>query len=459
MENRSSIFAGKIMNTKKLACVVLAGGQGTRMKSNLPKTMHKVAGLPMIGWILKALEALEPERIIVVTGPDMEDMADSILPHSVAVQPQALGTADAVKAALPALEGFDGDVLITLGDTPLLSAGILRGLVETQREGEDTGMAILGVEFDRDPPAFGRMILNEEDDSLARIVEDKDCTPEQRKIRLCNSGIFCVDGARLPGWIARIGNDNAKGEYYITDLPEIASTDGAKTRVTVLYDAESIMGINTRADLAVAEKAMQTRLREHAMANGATLIDPDTVYFCHDTVLGRDVVIEPGVYFGPGVVIADNVTIKASSHLEGAAIEPGAVIGPFARLRPGTQIGAGSKIGNFVEVKKSTLGKGVKAGHLAYIGDAEIGDHVNYSCGAITANYDGQEKHKTVVGAHAMIGSNVNLVAPLTIGAGAYIGAGSTITKDVSADALAVAREKPSIINGWAAKKRKGGAA
>lgn len=443
------------MNDQNLVCVILAAGLGTRMKSAQPKALHKLAGRPLLGWVIAAAEGLAPKDIIVVTPPDCPAMDDAAAPCKTVIQETPKGTGDAVKAALPELSGFTGDVLVLLGDMPLLSTGMMRGLIETRREGPDTGLAVLGAQFpEENIPPYGRLVMDEKDRTLSRIIEDKDCTEKERQIPLCNTGAICIDGRYLAGWLDRIGHDNAQDEYYLTALPEIAAKDRLKTRVAVLYDADEAMGINSRADLAVLESLIQDKLRTAALAGGATLIDPASTYFSYDTRLGRDIVIEPDVFFGPDVVVEDNVIIRSFSHLEGAVVKEGAVIGPFARLRPGAEIGKGSKIGNFVEVKNATLGEGVKANHLGYIGDADIGAGVNFSCGAITVNYDGAQKHRTTVGAGAMIGSNVNLIAPVEIGAGAYIAAGSTITKDIPADALAVAREKPLIKEGWASRRR-----
>ncbi len=441
------------MTTKTpLACVILTAGQGKRMKSTLPKVMHEIAGQPMISWLLRSVEELDPEKIIVVTAPDAISVAQAVKPHITVVQQKPMGTGDAVKAALPMLDGFTGDVLILLGDMPLLSAAMMQGLIDTRRHDADTGLAVLGVEY-KTPPAFGRLVLNA-DKTLQKIVEDRDATPEERNIKLCNTGAFCVNGAKLGEWLGRLDSNNAQGEFYVTDLPKIAAADGFKSRVCVLYDAEEVLGVNSRADLAVVEAAVQKRLRKKAMENGATLTDPNSVFFSFDTVLGRDVEIGPNVVFGPGVVVADNVQILPFCHMEGARIDSGCTVGPFARLRPGTHLWPKVKIGNFVEIKNALLHEGVKAGHLSYIGDAEVGAGTNFSCGAITANYDGFHKHKTIIGDNTMIGSNVNLVAPVTIGDGAYIAAGSTITKDVAPDALAVARGDVRIIEGWATKNR-----
>ncbi len=441
------------MTTTPLACVILTAGQGKRMKSTLPKVMHNIAGQPMIKWLLRSVEQLNPEKIIVVTAPDAIAVAQAVKPHMTVVQQKPMGTGDAVRAALPMLEGFKGDVLILLGDMPLLSAGMMQGLIETRNHNANTGLSVLGVEY-KNPPAFGRLVMNA-DKTLKKIVEDRDATDEERSIKLCNTGAFCVDGARLAGWLNRLDNKNAQGEYYITDLPQIAAADGLASRVCVLFDADEVLGVNSRPDLAVVEAALQKRLRKKAMENGATMTDPNSVFLSYDTVIGRDVEIGPNVVFGPGVVVADNVTILPFCHIEGAKIDSGCTIGPFARLRPGTHLWPKVKIGNFVEVKNSLLHEGVKANHLSYIGDAEVGAGTNFSCGAITANYDGFEKHKTTIGENAMIGSNVNLVAPVTIGDGAYIAAGSTITKDVAPDSLAVERADTRQVDGWATKNRK----
>lgn len=441
------------MTKKPLACVILTAGVGKRMKSARPKVMHEIAGQPMIKWLLHSVEELNPEKIVVVTAPDAIEVAQAVTPHITVVQQKPLGTGDAVRAALPVLDGFTGDVLVLLGDMPLLSSDMMQELIDTRHAKGETGMSVLGVEY-KTPPAFGRLVLNA-DKTLNRIVEDKDATADERAIKLCNTGAFCIDGKNLAGWLAQLGSNNAQNEFYITDLPAIAAKDGFKSSVCILRDAEDVMGVNSRADLAAIEQVVQKRLRKRAMENGATLVDPASVHFSWDTKTGRDVVIGPNVFFAPGVVVADNVTIHSFCHLEGARLDNGVVIGPFARLRPGTHLKSRVRIGNFVEVKNSTLHEGVKANHLAYIGDADIGAGTNFSCGAITVNYDGFNKFKTIIGENAMIGSNVSLVAPVTIGDGAYLAAGSTITKDVAPDALVVERSDSRVIDGWAAKNRK----
>lgn len=441
------------MSKKPLAIVILAAGQSTRMKSARSKVLHELAGLPILNWLLRSAEELNPKKIIVVAPPAADEIRKAAAPHTVAVQVTADGTAGAVRAAMPDLAGFTGNVLILVGDAPLLKPETMRELIALKNEAPNAGIAVLGVEM-ADPTGYGRLILSRVG-TLKKIVEERDASEKEKACTLVNTGAFCVDGARLGRWLELIGNKNAKGEYYLTDLPGIAARDGADTYVLAGDDPNAARGCNTRADLAALEREMQKTLREKFMAEGVTLIDPDTVYFHHDTVIGKDVVIEPNVFFGPGVEIADNVQIRAFSHIEGAKVEKAAKIGPFARLRPGTTIGEEVRIGNFVEIKKSEIGARSKINHLAYVGDAIMGDDTNFSAGAITVNYDGFQKHQTIIGKGVMIGSNVNLIAPLNIDDGAYIAAGSTVTDDVPADALSVARGKPEIRKGWAAEFRK----
>lgn len=439
------------MTETPIAAIVLAAGKGTRMKSAVPKVLHKVAGRPMLGHVLEAVGALEPARVAVVVGPDMADVARAADPWPTVLQPARNGTGDAVKAALPLLADFDGPVLAVYGDTPLLTAGTLRAMVARLAEPDAPALAVLGMRPD-DPGQYGRLITDGAG-GLQAIVEHADATPEQRAIGLCNGGLMAFDGRRLAGLIGAIGNDNAKGEYYLTDAVAIARAAGHGCAV-VEGSAEEVLGINSRAELALAEKVMQARLRARAMAKGATLVDPDTVYFSVDTVLGRDVAVQPHVVFGPGVSVADDVEILAFSHLEGVRIAAGARIGPFARLRPGADIGPDVHIGNFVEVKNATLGPGAKANHLTYLGDADIGAGSNVGAGTITCNYDGFFKHRTTIGRDVFIGSNTALVAPLKIGDGANVGAGSVISRDVAADALAIERAQQVERPGWAKKFR-----
>lgn len=438
------------MSRKPLAIVILAAGKGTRMKSESPKVMHALAGRPMIGWLLESVAELSPQKIVVVVGPGMPELVAAVAPHATVIQKDRNGTGGAVKTALPALKNFKGDVLVLLGDTPLVSAKTLKALIAAR--GND-GIAVLGMNLD-DPTGYGRLVAGK-DGALQKIVEEKDAGPKEKQITLVSTGAFCIDGARLEGWIKKIGNNNAAGEFYLTDLPEIAAVAGAKTNICVTNNADEVRGCNSRVDLAALESSVQDRLREAALLSGVSLIDPATVYFHHDTKIGRDVLIEPGVFFGPEVEVGDGVHIKAYSHIEGAKIGRDSSVGPFARLRPGTEIGAEARIGNFVEIKKSKIGRRSKISHLGYVGDAIMGDDVNFGCGAITVNYDGFEKHQTVIGKGVMVGSNVSLIAPIRINDGAFIAAGSTITDDVPIDALSISRNTAQIREGWSAEFRK----
>lgn len=438
------------MAPQPLAVIILAAGLGTRMKSDQPKALLELAGLPMVNWIIRAAEALSPDKIIVVTGPDMPGLSEAAAPHETAVQPVANGTGGAVMAALPALDGFQGDVLILLGDTPLLRPATLEGLKNAR---QDAPIAILGMELDN-PSGYGRLITDKKG-QIIKIVEEKDASDEERQVTIVNSGAFCVEADSLRKWLPRLNNENAQGEFYITDLPALAAADGAHTNVTLAPDAQEVMGANTKVDLALLEARMQDRLRRQHLMNGVTMLDPATVYLHHDTRIASGVLIEPSVFFGPGVEIETGAHIKAYSHIEGASIGENVTVGPFARLRPGTSIEAESRIGNFVEVKKSTIGQGSKINHLAYVGDTEMGENVNFSAGAITVNYDGFQKHKTVIGKDVMVGSNVNLVAPINIDDGAFIAAGTTLNVDVPADSLSIARDAAKIRKGWALEYRK----
>lgn len=429
-----------------LAIVILAAGKGTRMKSQKPKVMHEIAGRPMIGWLLEAAESLKPEKIIVVTAPGMDDVAAASAPHQVAIQSEQRGTGDAVKPALPFLKDFKGKVLILLGDEPFLDAGVLEEMI-----GWD-GLSVMAVR-PLSPKGLGRLIVHE-DGTLDTIVEEKDASEEQKDIRLCNAGNFCIPASHLGKWLDQLKNNNKQGEYYLTDIPKIAEKDGFLTYV-VESDVQWVWGINTRAELAEHERMAQVMLRNKAMENGATLVDPNTVYFSYDTEFGQDVVIEPHVVFGPKVKIADNAIIHSFSHLEGVSVGNGAQVGPYARLRPGTELKDNAKVGNFVEVKNTLIEDGAKVNHLSYIGDARVGAKANVGAGTITCNYDGFDKHKTDIGDGAFVGSNSTLVAPVSIGDGAYIGAGSVVVDDVPKDALIVARARSVLKEGWASLYRK----
>ena len=433
-----------------LACIILAAGQGTRMRSALPKVLHPVAGGAMIRHVLGACETLAPEKIVVVVGPDMAPVREAVAPCLCAVQPEPRGTGDAVKAARKALEGFSGDVIVLFGDTPLVTPATLQALRDKRVE---TRAAIVVAGFQpEDAAAYGRLIVDAAG-NLSAIVELLDATPEQREVKLCNGGIMLFDAEKLWPLLDKLRDDNAKREFYLTACVKLAREQGLICAVAPM-PAEDVFGVNSRVDLAEAERLMQNRLRRQAMLNGATLIDPATVTLAADTKIGRDVVIGPSVVIGKGVEIADNVEIRAFCHLEHVKIEKGAIIGPFARLRPGSVVGADAHIGNFVELKNAQIGAGAKINHLSYIGDATVGAKANIGAGTITCNYDGVQKSRTEIGAGAFIGSNTALVAPVKVGAGAYTGAGSVITQDVPDGALAVARGKQLCFEGWAKRCR-----
>ncbi len=444
------------MTDTPIAVVILAAGKGTRMKSGLPKVMHKVAGRPMIAHLLDTVSELPPDKVVVVVGPDMDVVTEAVAPHPTCIQETRDGTGGAVKAAQAELEGFDGTVLVLYGDTPLVRAGTMRAAAAacapSDHGGGGAAVSVLGFR-----PAhfhqYGRLITNA-DGGLDAIVEAKDASPEELEVNLCNSGVMAFDGRHLIGLLDRLDTNNAKNEYYLTETVALARADGLSAAVVEGEEAE-LLGVNSRTDLALAEAVVQEDLRTRAMDNGATLVDPGTVWFHHDTELGQDVVVGPNVVFGPGVTVADDVEIRAFSHLEGATVESGAVIGPYARLRPGAKIGVGAHVGNFVEIKNADLGAGAKANHLTYIGDADIGAKTNIGAGTITCNYDGFGKYRTTIGDAAFIGSNSALVAPVTIGDGAIVAAGSTISRDVEADALSIERAPQEDKPGWAAKFRK----
>ena len=439
------------MKDRKTAAVILAAGHGTRMKSARPKVMHEIGGRAMIAHVIDAASALSPDRMAVVIGdhaPAVGDFARSVRGDiAVAVQAPPQGTGHAVMQALPALQGFSGAALVLYADTPLVRPDTLRALADEIAKG--AAVAVLGF-TPADPGAYGRL-KRDGKGALAAIVEAKDASANELKITLCNSGVMAIDAAFLAKRLKDIGNKNAKNEYYLTDIVALARKDGERCAV-IEADAEEVLGVNSRVELAQAEAIFQKRMRQSAMENGATLADPQTVYFSWDTRLGKDVVIGQNVVFGPGVALADGAEVKPFSHLEGASLARGASAGPFARLRPGADLKAGAKVGNFVEIKKAVIGDGAKVSHLTYIGDAEVGAEANIGAGTITCNYDGYGKFKTVIGKGAFIGSNSALVAPVTVGAGAYVGSGSVITKDVEPGDLAVARGRQTAIKGWAAR-------
>lgn len=427
---------------KDLAVVILAAGKGTRMKSAMSKVMHPIAGVPMIKHIVTTAESLNPARIIVVVAPDMKDVETAVAPHMVAIQKEQLGTGDALKAAVQALGDFKGNILVLYGDVPLVSASTLNGLIAHHNSDEFAATVLAMVP--PNPTGYGRIFQNP-DGTLARIVEEKDASEDERLVRLSNSGLIILDGNNLSAPLLKLQNKNSQGEYYLVDVPKIMAEQGRKSGV-IRGDYMELRGVNTRAQLAELEMAWQHDKRMKMMETGVTLLDPNTVYFAPDTQIGNDTVIGQNVVFGAGVTIESGVEIRAFCHIEGAVIKTGAIIGPFARLRPGADIGEDVKIGNFVEIKNSRIGKGAKANHLGYIGDAEVGSHSNFGCGAITVNYDGKKKSKTIIGENVMIGSNSSLIAPIVIADGAYVAAGSTLTHDVEADALVIARARQEVL-------------
>ncbi len=437
-----------------LAVIILAAGLGTRMRSARPKVMHEVAGRSMLGHVLDTARRAGISRAVVVTGPDMPEVeAEARRWHpgaQIAIQRERKGTAHAVSFAEEELADFDGTVLVLYGDVPLVREQTLQGLAAAVREGARK-LCVLGFRA-ADPHGYGRLILDA-DGQLESIREELDTTPEERAINLCNSGIIAIDNRLLWELLPKIGDDNAKGEFYLTDIIGLARAAGLAAGHVECAE-EEVLGVNDRAQLARAEGLMQQRLRARALEGGATLVDPATVYFSHDTHLGRDVVVEPWVWFGPGVRVADGVRIHANSYLEQAEVGAGARIGPFARLRPGADVRPGAKIGNFVEIKKAVVEEGAKVNHFTYVGDARIGARANIGAGTITCNYDGFSKHFTDIGADAFIGSNTSLVAPVKVGDGAWVGSGSVITRDVAADALALARGRQVEKPGWARKFR-----
>ncbi len=430
-----------------IALVVLAAGQGTRMNSDLPKVLHRLGAAPLLAHALAAGQSLAPERVVVVAGHGADLVTRAVArlePEArIALQHEQLGTGHAVAQALMELGDFEGRVVVLYGDTPFLAPATLEALAASTAD-----VTVLGFEA-ADPGRYGRLILAA--GRLQRIVEHRDATPEERAVTLCNSGVICCDSSLLSLLVRDLANDNAAGEYYLTDIVAGAVARGLVAAVVTCPEAETL-GINTRTELARAEALFQARARAEALENGVSMVDPETVYFALDTWVGRDVVLGPNVVFGPGVTIESGATIEAFCHLEGCHISRGATVGPFARLRPGAELAEDVHIGNFVEVKNSILGEGVKVGHLSYLGDADVGEGTNIGAGTVTCNYDGVFKHRTTIGANAFIGSDTMLVAPVTVGDGALTGSGSTITENVPAGAIALGRAKQVNREGLATK-------
>ena len=434
-------------STHPRAAIILAAGQGTRMKSPLPKVLHPVGGRAMLDHAIDAAEALGCERIVVVVGAHSPEVREHVVKRlgedAIAVQDPPLGTGHAVRAAEAVLGDFVGQVVITYGDVPLLTAADIEPVFAAH-----DGVTVIGFEA-RDPGAYGRLVMD--GDQLAAITEAKEASPEVLALTACNSGVMAAPVGLLFDLLREVRNDNAKGEYYLTDVVELARRRGAPTRV-VFAAEDAVMGVNAQSELAVAEALFQKVRRDDFLAGGVTMPAPDTVHFAYDTEVGGGAVIEPYVVFGPRARIASGARIRAFSHVEGATVAAGAEVGPYARLRPGADLAEGVKVGNFVEVKNVSMHKGAKANHLAYLGDGEVGAKANIGAGTIFCNYDGFFKHRTTVGEGAFVGSNSSLVAPVTIGAGAMVGSGSVITRDVEAGDLALGRGQQTAKTGWATK-------
>jgi bifunctional UDP-N-acetylglucosamine pyrophosphorylase/glucosamine-1-phosphate N-acetyltransferase len=431
------------------AAIILAAGKGTRMKSDTHKVLHPIAGRAMIDHLMASVGELEPKEQVVVVGAGREQLEAALGERATTcLQEPQLGTGHAVQMAEDALSGFSGDVLILYGDVPFVSAKTMRAMIERLNADDAPAVVVLGFEPE-DALQYGRVIADNAG-AISKMVEFKDASEAERACRICNSGLMAAKSDDLFGLLARVGNDNAQEEYYLPDIVNIAIGDGRTCAVVITDNPDEVAGINSRAELADAEGRWQAERRLRAMADGVTLKAPDTVYFSHDTVLGRDVVVEPHVVFGPGVTVADGVHIKSFTHIEGATLGKAVQAGPFARLRPGAVLEEDAFIGNFVEMKKATLGKGAKASHLSYIGDATVGAKANIGAGTITCNYDGYFKYQTVIGERAFIGSNSALVAPVNIGADAIVAAGSTVSRDVGAGELRMVRAEQLVKQGWA---------
>ncbi|MDJ0995486.1 MAG: bifunctional UDP-N-acetylglucosamine diphosphorylase/glucosamine-1-phosphate N-acetyltransferase GlmU [Dinoroseobacter sp.] len=438
-----------------VALVILAAGQGTRMNSELPKVLHRLAGAPLLAHAMRTGAALEPVRTVIVTGhgaAEVEATVAGLDAEATCVrQAEQLGTGHAVMQAQAVLAEFDGDVAVLYGDTPFVRTETLEAMAAAR---DTADLVVLGFEA-ADPSGYGRLVT--EGDRLLKIVEHKDASSEERAITLCNSGLVLGDARTMMRLLDRVSNDNAAGEYYLTDLPEAYGAEGLVTRVVICDEAETL-GINTRAELAAAEAAFQSRARAEALVTGVTLEDPSTTYFAYDTIIGRDAVIGPQVVFGAGVTVESGAEIRAFCHLEGAHVARGAIVGPYARLRPGAELSEDARVGNFVEIKNATLAEGAKVNHLSYIGDAAVGTASNIGAGTITCNYDGVFKHRTEIGDRVFIGSNTMLVAPVTVGDDAMTASGSVITENVPEAALAVARaqqtNKPGLAKRFMEKLR-----
>ncbi|MXP09909.1 bifunctional UDP-N-acetylglucosamine diphosphorylase/glucosamine-1-phosphate N-acetyltransferase GlmU [Pseudoblastomonas halimionae] len=437
------------MSTHELAIVVLAAGKGTRMKSDLHKVLHPIAGRPMLEHLLASAEELSPKHRVVIVGAGREQIETQLGERaSYRVQEPQLGTGHAVQQAEDALDGFDGDVLVLYGDVPFVKAATMRAMTDRLHESDSPAVVVLGFEPE-DPLAYGRVVADDAG-RIAKMVEFKDASDEDRACRLCNSGLMAARKSDMFDLLRRVGNDNAQGEYYLPDIVNIAIADGRNCAAVKAGSEYEVAGINSRAELAAAEAQWQEEQRDHWMAEGVTLRAPDTVFFSWDTELAPDVTIEPNVVFGPGVSVARGALIRAFSHLEGASVGEDCKVGPYARLRPGAVMEKDSFVGNFVEMKKAVLGEGAKASHLTYLGDATVGPGANIGAGTITCNYDGYFKYRTEIGARAFIGSNSSLIAPVRIGEDAIVAAGSAVTRDVAEGELRMVRAEQLVKPGWA---------
>ena len=415
------------------------------MKSSKPKVMHEIAGLPILNWLIDRVEILNPEHIIVVTAAGMDDVVAAAAPHQCVIQKEQLGTGDAVKPAIEALKDFQGKVLVLMGDEPFVDVDVLSEMIDTD------GASVMAIE----PPSnagLGRVVVDAEG-CLEAIIEEKDCDDAQKKITLSNAGNFCFDAQGLKKWVGALSNDNAQQEYYLTDVPKIAAKEGVKTKV-IKAETSMVWGINTKSELAEHEMFAQILLRDRAMQNGVTMIDPDSVTLAFDTQFENDVTVEPNVFFGQGVRVEAGVVIHAFSYIEGCEIEEGAQIGPFARIRPKSHIGKGAGIGNFIEINRSIIEAGAKAKHVSYIGDAIIGEKSNIGAGTVIANYDGFFKHHSKIGKNVFVGSNSTIISPVEIGEDAIVAAGSNVNKDVPKNAMAIGRSRQENHNGWASEYR-----
>jgi bifunctional UDP-N-acetylglucosamine pyrophosphorylase/glucosamine-1-phosphate N-acetyltransferase len=432
-----------------IALIILAAGKGTRMKSDLPKVLHHIAGAPMLVHAMKSGATLDPAKTIIVAGHGAEQVSDAAKAFDetadVVLQTEQLGTAHAVAQAKEVLFDFDGDALVLYGDTPFINPKTLEHMTAAR---SDHDVVVLGFEA-ADPGRYGRLIM--EGEHLKKIVEFKDASDEERQITLCNSGVICAKSAILFDLIAAVGNDNASGEYYLTDIVEIAQRKGLNA-TSVTCDESETLGVNSRVQLAEADAIFQSKARVALMEAGVTLHAPDTVYLSHDTHIGPDTIIEPNVVFGASVTVENGANIRAFSHLEGCHVSRGATVGPYARLRPGTELAEFTRVGNFVEIKNAVIDEGAKVNHLSYVGDAHVGARANIGAGTITCNYDGVMKHHTEIGEDSFIGSNTLLVAPVAIGANAMTASGTVVTQDVPDDALAIARSKQINKTGLAVK-------